>query len=485
MHGAMPLGLTLLGRRPVDSRCGRHLCVLCILFLLLAACSPYGHNKLAAVKSAGELTVVTRQGLATYYPTPEGYAGFEYDLAKAFADSLGVRLKVTVAENPERVFARLLKQEVDFAAAGLTDSEARRRWVRFTPSYRQTQQQVVFRVGTERAPTISALAGRQIEVPAGTSYAEQLHILKQDHPELTWTEVPDKNSDDLLLTVWEGLLEFTVTHEHILTINRQYYPELQVAFNVGERQSLAWAFPLVEDDSLYRAATQFLEDYRRSGELDRLTDYYFGPASRSNFINLTVYRLRIQNRLPGLQQYFERAGKQYDIDWRLLAAMGYQESFWDPKAVSPTGVRGIMMLTEDTARQLNVTDRLDPAQSIEGGARYLRQLLDRFPENVTTPDRLWLALAAYNIGFYHLEDARELTRQRGGDPTKWHDVHERLPLLAQAKWFRKTKHGYARGHEAVIFVNRVRTYYDVLSKLDSEEREKSRSKALDVRAPAI
>ncbi len=456
-----------------------------IAALLLSACTLSDANRLAAVKSSGQLVVVTRPGLATYYPTPEGYAGFEYDLAKAFADSLGVRIKAIVADSAEQVFAVLLRGDADFAAAGLTVTEARRQWVRFTPPYREARQQVVYRLGTKRPGCPAALAGYQIEVPAGSSYAERLYALKQDHADLGWMESRDKDADELLRMVWEGLLDVTVAHDHIVTINRQYFPELQVAFELGDPQALAWAFPLAPDDSLYQAAVRFLDQQQTSGELGRLIDRYFGPASRSNFVNLTVYRLRIQNRLPLYEQLFRRAAREFDLDWRLLAAIGYQESYWDPAAVSPTGVRGLMMLTGETAEQVGVTDRLDAEQSVRGGARYVRELMNRLPETVRGPDRLWLALAAYNIGYYHLQDARELTRAQGADPDSWHDVKERLPLLASAKWFRRTRFGFARGHEAVIFVNRVRTYYDVLVKLDEEERERNRSRVLDLRLPAL
>jgi membrane-bound lytic murein transglycosylase F len=455
------------------------------LVLALPGCSPFDDNTLAAVRSAGELVVATRPGLATYYSTPEGFGGFEYDLAKAFADSLGVRLKVVVTDRVEQVFAQLVKGDVHFAAAGLTVTEGRRRWVRFTPPYRDARQQVIYRLGTKRPGDVAALVGRQIEVPAGTSHAERLYTLKQDYPELAWTEVPDKSADDLLEMVWEGLLEITLADDHVVMINRQYFPELQVAFDLGDAQPIAWAFPLTEDVSLYQAAAKFLDNHRASGQLASLVERYYGPASRSNFINLTVYRLRIQNRLPTYQRLFQRVAKELDLDWRLIAAIGYQESYWDPAAVSPTGVRGLMMLTEETAEQMGVADRLDADQSVRGGARYFRQMLDRLPPGVTGPDRVWMALAAYNVGFYHLEDARALTRQQGGDPNKWHDVKERMPLLASIKWARRTKFGLARGDEAVMFVNRVRTYHDVLAKLDEEERARGRSEVLDLRVPAI
>jgi membrane-bound lytic murein transglycosylase F len=438
------------------------------------------------VKSRGELVVLTRVGPATYYDSPEGPAGFEYDLVSAFAEQLGVRLRVVTAERFADILPRLARGEADLAAAGITITAARTEVVRFTPPYQEIRQQVVHRRDLERPPGCAgALLGRQIEVIAGSSYVERLNELKHDYPELTWVEVADRPTEEVLRDVWEGLTELTVADSNIFAVNRQHFPELQVAFDLKTGDQLGWAFPLSDDDSLYQAAVKFLESMRGSGELARLIDRYYGPASRSNYVNLTIYHLRIQTRLPQYQALFERAGHQYNLDWRLLAALGYQESYWDPRAVSFTGVRGMMMLTEETATQMGVQNRLDTEQSIDGGARYLAQMIDRMPDTITGPDRAWMALAAYNLGINHVEDARILTEQQRGDPNKWNDVKDRLPLLAQARWAARTRYGFARGMEGVIFVNRVRTYFDVLTKFDQEEKAAKRSEALKLTAPAI
>jgi len=131
-------------------------------------------------------------------------------------------------------------------------------------------------------------------------------------------------------------------------------------------------------------------------------------------------------------------------------------------------VRGLMMLTEDTAAELRVSRREDPLQSINGGARYIRQTLEALPGEIQEPDRTWMALAAYNVGMGHLIDARKLTQQRGGNPNHWVDVRATLPLLTQHKWFAKTEFGYARGHETVTYVTNVRTYYDMLVWMTTE-----------------
>ena len=468
------------------SRHAAHLrCLLYIAIILLGGCSLFEDNKLRSVKSARELVVLTHIGPTTYFENPEGPAGFEYDLAKAFAEHLGVQLRVVAVRSFSDVLPRLVNGEADFAAAGITITDTRRALVRFTPPYQQVRQQVVYRRGAVRPADISELATREIEVRAGTSYVDRLNTLKGQYPDLTWSEADDRETEDLLQAVWEGLLDITVADSNIVAVNRQYFPELQVAFDLNESEGLGWAFPYTPDKSLYDAAVRFLETARESGELANLIERYYGAASRSGYVNMTVYRLRVQTRLPTYQSLFEAAAKRAGLDWRLLAAIGYQESYWDPKAISPTGVRGMMMLTEETASQLGVANRLNAKQSIDGGARYIAQLIERIPDTVTGPDRLWMALAAYNVGLYHLEDARIITQRQGADPNKWKDVQERLPLLATSKWFKTVPYGYARGHEAVIFVNRVRTYYDVLVKLDEEERSRRSTEALKLKAPAL
>jgi membrane-bound lytic murein transglycosylase F len=453
-----------IGRFHAVSRRLRTALLVALLTPAILSCSFFEKNKLQAVIAAGELVVLTRTSPTTYYETPEGPAGFEYDLVKGFADYLGVNPRFIVVPKFSDILPRFLEGEGDMAAAGITVTEARARLVQFGPPYQEIQQQVVYRLGTPRPANFQAL--------------------KLEYPELKWTEV-DRETEELLVTVWEGLLELTIADSNIVAINRQYFPDLQVAFTLPKPESLAWAFPRGEDQSLHEAAVKYLMETRVSGKLAQLIDRYYGPASRSNFINLSIYRVRIRGLLPHYQMLFENAGKKYGLDWRLLAAIGYQESFWNPDAISPTGVRGMMMLTQETAGHLGVTDRLDVAQSVDGGARYLQSLITRMPPGITEPDRLWMALAAYNVGLSHLEDARILTQKQGHDPNKWNDVKNYLPWLADEAWYPKTKYGYARGMEPVLFVNRVRTYYDVLVKIDEEEKARKKPQALDLKAPAI
>ncbi len=274
--------------------------------------------------------------------------------------------------------------------------------------------------------------------------------------------------DDLVEDVLDGKLAYTLLDSNDLALQRRYHPDLAVAFTVNPKEQLAWAFRKEDDDSLYHAAAEFFAYMQTTDDLAQLQEIYYGHLEKFDYVGSKKFLQASRNKLTKYRPMFEAAGNE-QLDWRLLAAISYQESHWNPKARSPTGVRGMMMLTLPTAKQLGVRSRLDPKQSIEGGARYFQKVLNKFPQRIAEPNRTWLALAAYNVGFGHLEDARIITQHQGGDPDIWLDVKERLPLLQQKKWYKFTKYGYARGSEPVHYVDNIRRYYEVLDWLFERE----------------
>ncbi len=426
---------------------------------LLVTCSP-PLSVLAQIKERGYISIVTMNEATTYYIGPNGPTGLEYDLARRFAQSLGVELRLIVADNLESVLPTLHRRHADIAA-GLDVTPARRRLVRFGPAIHTVTPELVYRRGQPKPKSLADLDGDLLVVKAST-HAAHLSQLARQHPELKWAQTADADSEELLYRVAQGKLDYTIAASGIVAINRRYYPSLQVAFDVGPPRPIAWAFPEQPDDSLYNRAIEFFLHLRNSGELKRLLDRYFGYIDRLDYVGRKRFERDAEKRLPQFRQTFEKAAKEYQLDWRLVAAVAYQESHWLPRAKSPTGVRGLMMLTQDTAAYLNVQNRLDPKESITGGARYLRDLLNRLPASIPKPDRVWMALATYNLGLGHILDARQITRELGGDPDRWLDVRNNLPLLTHKKWYERTRNGYARGHEAVTYVGNIRNYYDVL-----------------------
>jgi membrane-bound lytic murein transglycosylase F len=440
--------------------------------VLIAACSENNSkplNLLQRVQKQGQLIILTRNSPTTYYQGPRGKMGLEYELAKRFAKYLGVRLKVIVPDRFKDILPMLVRGEAHIAAAGLTVTKKRKKLVKFGPPYQHITQQLVYRLGTKKPRNLSELNGN-LEVVAGSSHIERLKQLTDEYPALKWKANKKSDSDELLYLVWQQLIEYTIADSNEVALNRRYYPELRVAFDLTKPQQLAWAFRYSDDDSLYNAAVAFFRKLDDNGVLEQLRERYYGHVRNFDYINTRLYLRHIKTRLPRYRKLFEDAAKQQNLDWRLLAAIGYQESHWDPKARSHTGVRGIMMLTLTTARQLNIRNRIKPENSIYGGARYLRYIIDNAPDDLKEPDKTWMALASYNVGRGHLQDARKLTRRRGGDPDKWVDVKKTLPLLSIRKWYRKTRHGYARGREPVLYVERIRSYYDLLVWVTNKEK---------------
>jgi len=429
------------------------------VYLLLSTCSPRV-TTIEQVQALGALRVATINSPTTYYEGPAGPTGFEYELALGLAESLGVKLELVIVGSPAEALQAVQSGRAQVAAAGISVTPLRSQALRFSRPVLSVVPQLVYRMGNPR-PSKPADIKEGLVVAQQSAAAEHLAILREKVPGLRWTETADAETEELLLKVANDEIAYTVAPSDIVAINQRYYPQLRVAFDIAERQDVAWAFANGPDSSLYNLAQHYLSG-KSEADLAQLRDRYFGHVEQVDYLGAVALATHVTTRLPKYRTMFERAGKKFGMDWRLLAAIGYQESHWDPGAVSPTGVRGIMQLTNETARFLNVADREDPAQSINGGARYIRRLIDLVPADVPDPDRTWLALAAYNMGYGHLLDARELARQRGGDPSRWVDVRNCLPLLTQARWYQKTKHGYARGHEAKTYVGNVRTYYDML-----------------------
>ena len=436
------------------------LCAAVVLGLL-STCSPQ-RSALDEIRATGILRVATINSPTTYYQGQTGEpTGFEYDLVQGLAEELGVRVELEVAANPPQALALVRSGRAHLAAASIGISPSRRELVRFSPPLMQVVPALVYRRGQPRPRHLNDLKG-VLRLVEGSVHTERLKALAPRYPNLRWEETSDEEVEDLLFAVAEGRLDYTIANSDLIAINQRYYPSLRVAFKMGEATDIAWAFSKFRDDSLPNAVEAYLKGLDTT-EFARLKDRYFGHIEQVDTHGAMTLATHVETRLPKYRPHFEAAAQQLGLDWRLLAAIGYQESHWDPSAISPTGVRGIMQLTNATAAFLNVANREDPAQSISGGSRYFAQLLKQLPEPIKEPDRTWMALAAYNIGLGHLYDARRLTEELGGNPNRWIDVRKRLPLLTQSKWHTRTRHGYARGRQAVIYVGNVRTYYDMLT----------------------
>lgn len=415
------------------------------------------------ILESGTLVVVTRNAPTTWYIDQHDQpAGPEYELVESFAATLDVEVDYRLESTVGDILGRLEQENADLAAAGLTITPGRQQQFRYGPAYMDVTQQVVCRRDSVQPDEIADLIGLDIRVIADSSYSETLQRLKKnDYPALEWTELEDISTEQLLYEVWQGVFDCTVADSSIVDINRRYYPELIAPLNLRREEQLGWVMPGAAKE-LANAVDKWMTEYRRSGQLAAWHEKYFGYFEKFDYVDIRAYIRRIDKRFPKYRQYFREAAETHDLPFTLLAAQGYQESHWNPRAQSPTGVRGIMMLTQTTAKAMGVKNRLDPKQSIFGGARYLARMRERFQEEVTEPDRTWMSLAAYNIGRGHMHDAQVLARQKKLSPYQWKDIKQVLPLLADKRYYHKLKYGYARGREPVRYVSRIREYRHIL-----------------------
>lgn len=421
-------------------------------------------STLERIKEDGVLRVITRNSPATYFQDRNGETGFEYELVKRFADDLGVELQIETADNLDDIFTRLGQPNGPvLAAAGLVSSEQRKTQARFSHPYLEVTPQVIYRNGKTRPTNAAGLVGKRIMVLKGSSHAEQLADLKKQYPGLEYEESDQVEVVDLLRMVDEGQIDLTLVDSNELAMNQVYFPNVRVAFDLGDARDQRWAVAAGEDASLLNEINAFLDKVEKNGTLQRLKDRYYGHVDVLGYVGAYTFAQHLQERLPRFEKHFRNSAKQEQVDWRLLAAIGYQESMWQPEVTSKTGVRGLMMLTQRTAQAMGVSNRLDPVQSIRGGAKYFTYVKDQLDDSIKEPDRTWFALAAYNVGSGHLDDARKLAEREGLNPNRWLDVKKMLPRLAQKKWYSKTKYGYARGGEPVHFVANIRRYYDILT----------------------
>jgi len=438
------------------------------LAALIVACTSDSDKAQSArsyqeIINSGELLIVTRNAPTTWYIDADGEpAGYEYDLGMAYAKHLKLKPRFIVKDSISDVFETLHHGKADVAAAGLTVLATRQAEFLVGPVYNRVHQVLACHRDGSRAEGYDELSDVNIVVVQGSSYAERLtQIQQQNNPALTWRETDDFSTEELLERVAEQKIDCTVADSTIVKINRRYFPELMVTMQMTESQDIA-LYLAKNQTKLQKNLNKWFRDFEKTSQMKKLTDRYYGYFREFDYVDISVLNRRIDKRLPRYKKYFQSAAEEYGIPYLTLLAQSYQESHWDNDATSPTGVKGIMMLTQNTAKAMSVNDRTDPKQSIMGGARYLRKMIERFKDEIKPEDRLYLALAAYNIGRAHMHDAQSLARELGLSPYEWHDMKQVLPLLSQKKFYKNLKYGYARGTEPVRYVQRIREYQHIL-----------------------
>lgn len=436
---------------------------LLFLAFLLPGCGE-SPDTLARIKKKGELVVATRNNVNCYYQYQGGPAGFEYDLAKAFSDYLGVKLVVKVVEW-ESLLGAIATGEVDMAAAGLSITPERRRMVDFSQPYMEVQPQIIVHRSETAIERVADLYNREIHVRQGTTYQKILEDLNKKLPiDIKILLHKDVSTEELIRQVASREIAITMADSNIALLNQLYQPDIELAFDLGPHHSLGWAVKKGED-RFRNKINEFLNQAKENGLYDNIYNRYYDDDHIFDYVDLQIFHRRLRSRLPRYAGLIKREAEAHDFDWRLITAVVYQESHFDPLALSFTGVRGLMQVTRDTARSMGVDNRLDPDQNVYAGVKYLRKLQDEW-SHISEPDQTKFALASYNVGLGHVRDAQKIARQLNLPDETWSGLQQTLPLLQEKKYYQKSRYGYARGREAVQYVSRIFTYYEILRQKD-------------------
>ncbi|MDJ0781305.1 MAG: membrane-bound lytic murein transglycosylase MltF [Desulfosarcinaceae bacterium] len=440
------------------------LALVLLLYLGSTSCewmAPY--QSLHQIRKSGELVVVTRNNANCYYVYRDEEMGFEYELAKAFADHLGVRLRIKIADQWSDLIPEVLSGKSALIAASMTATAARGKQIRFSDSYMTIRQHLIVHRDNVHINTFEEIGEGAIHVREGTSYQERLQLLQREGHAYRIILAPNVPTEELIRRVALREIAFTVADDNIALLNRRYYPQIVISTAVSGHQGLAWGVhPKARE--LAAEINRFLRKIQSDGRFKEIYERYYGDVSRFDYVDLRTYHRRITSRLPKFEAIIQAAADEFGFDWRLIAAQIYQESHLRVWARSHAGAYGLMQLTRSTAKSLGVTDIYAPEQNIPAGVRHLKNLYDHYRE-IDGDDRLWIALAAYNIGMGHIQDARDLTRDRGEDPNSWAALRQTLPLLSQKAFYRNSRYGFCRGEEPVAYVRQIQLYYDILKRL--------------------
>ena len=415
---------------------------------------------LEQIRARGELRVVTLNLPTCYYLGAKGPKGLEYDLATRFARSLGLGLKIYAVANEADLKAELASGRADIAAAQITANAAWDEVGAPAAPYAEIPQLVVYHSGQAAPDDLPHLENATLVVGADSPQEGVLQRLALVAPFLKWNVAAPGTTP--LEDVQDGTGDgYAIVDARAYAYARHLYPDTRVAFTLPQARPVQWMVRQGAPD-LMRAVNHFFDSIKASGELAKLMQREPTDTSPFHYQESRLFDLYFAERLPRYRAWFQEAAARYDLDWRLLAAIGFQESRWTPTAISSAGAKGVMMLTSDTAQAMGITHRANAKESIFAGARYLAAVRKMIPTHIPEPDRTWFLIAAYNVGFGHVEDARVLAQRMGKNPDSWAAVRRFLPLLADPRWYSQAKNGYAQGWQPVAYVKRVREFMQLL-----------------------
>ena len=451
--------------------------VIALLFVLKDF-NPLNKDDYGRILKNNEIKVVIRFGPSDYYEIQNEENGYTFDIIEGFADFIGVKLRVVTMNNLQDAIDALNNREVDILAnMGVTNK------VKLSYSYNKVDQYIIYNSEyTSKPKTINSLGKDTIEIIDSLSIKNNLdNFIGSNDIKLSISK--EKNIDEIVNSLKDNEIKYTVVNKNELAIFNKYFPQIQIGFKIGEDVPSTWAVPENTNYRLENKLSEYFTELLKANKLKIFYRKHFTDKLQYTFVGTRSFLSDLLNIFPLYEFHFKKYAETYEHDWRLLASIGYQESKWDKDAVSYTGVRGLMMLTKNTAKEVKIIDREDPIQSIEGGAKYLRKLINNLPDKINSDDKIWFAIASYNIGFRHVEDAMQMAHNDKVDAGSWSIVEPYILRLSQSRYYKNTEYGYARGWETVKYVQNIRQYYDILVFLDSQDND-NETKQIDNGIPS-
>ena len=419
-------------------------------------------SKLKQIKSNGILRIALVADPPHYFAKKKKKRGYDFELVSHYATSIDVELEIIKTNTSDEIIFLLNQGKVDIGILG-SSPEFDQKNIKNVVTYNNSKWYVIGNRANRQLPkSIDSIEPNTMIVANGSNASFILHSIEEDYSSLLWDELKNTNVRSILERINENHSKISIISEDIYVYYQYLFPETKKIFVLPIKYPSRWLVKNNNNLSFLYSINSFFNKYKQNGKLEKIGKTYYEHLNAFDYVDIRYYLKRIDKKLPKYKKYFVEAAKNSTLDARIIAAVSYQESHWNRKARSPTGVRGMMMLTLDTAKRVGVKNRLNAKQSIFGGAKYLKILYESLSNTIKEPDRLWFTLAAYNIGLGHVEDARTITKSQGDNPNSWIDVEKHIPKLSQKKWYKKTKYGFARGHESIEFVKRVRRYYDIL-----------------------
>jgi len=418
---------------------------------------------LAAIRARGKLRLLTRSNGTSYFVWHGRTMGFDYELASRFAKWLQVGLDVVVPTSWGDLLPMLKAGQGDLAAAGLTVTPEREKEVRFTKPYTLTHMRVVWGKGRQRITSPEELSGKSVHVRMNSAYYRRLVELSGllestgKRPIDIVLEGEDLETEELLEEVATGRIPYTLCDIQICNENRSYLPDLVIGPRVSDPQALAWAVHPQADD-LAREVDRFFDEMKKSGELDALYQRYYESPRRRERARQKPQTKR-GSQLSPFDTQLKDAAARASVDWRLLAAIAFEESGFDPKNENWNGGTGLFGIMPNLARELGFEDMKNPTQAAQAAAQHLSQMGAQFASVANEDDRLRLTIAAFSCGLGHITDARLLATSEKHDPDVWANVARALRLLSRGEYAARAQHGYVRGSEIAAYVDRVWSQY--------------------------